>query len=197
MNPTNVHHIRLTTANFPRMAGWYARVFGMATSQSFATPEGTQTPSRLVAAWSSNHRANPRITLISLSAVTADAWQSRRQPQYVPLECATRDELLAAYARLKGVGIEPVVSSHTGSTAFYYQDPDHNVVELTLDALDHSQNAINNARMPYPLGTQPIGAPVDPEQMIAARAAGMADDELSYRADAGAFPGQIRTSHTF
>jgi catechol 2,3-dioxygenase len=189
MIPTNVHHVRLTTANLPAMVGWYARVFGMAPPRTASTPERAQTPTRLIAAWSSNHRANGRVTLLSLSATAVEAGQSRHRPLHIPLECATLEELLAAYARLKGVGIEPVVSIHdAASTAFYYEDPDHNVVELTLDGLDYSQKSNVDTRTPCKLGAQPISAFVDPEKMIAARAAGASDNELSHRAYAGEFP---------
>jgi catechol 2,3-dioxygenase len=46
----------------------------------------------------------------------------------------TVDDILATYARLKGLGIEPVLTAHhRSSTAFYYEDPDRNSVELTVD----------------------------------------------------------------
>jgi hypothetical protein len=36
----------------------------------------------------------------------------------------TVDDILATYARLKGLGIEPVLTAHhRASTAFYYEDP--------------------------------------------------------------------------
>ena len=70
-----------------------------------------------------------------------EAQQGLRERQHIIFECSTLDDLLAAYVRLKGLGIEPVHSVHHGAGAtFYYEDPDQNVVELTLD-LTNSQHS--------------------------------------------------------
>jgi hypothetical protein len=46
----------------------------------------------------------------------------------------TVDDILATHERLKGLGIEPVLTAHYRlRTAFYYEDPDRNSVELTVD----------------------------------------------------------------
>ena len=138
----------------------------------------------MIAAWSSNDPANPRITILSLSGLAGEPWPVRYQPpQHIPFVCATLDQLLAAYARLKGVGIEPILTLHLGAeSAFYYEDPDHNVVELKLDILNPSQRSSDNPRPAAKWGIH-----VDPEQMIAARAAGMSVAELHQHAYAGEF----------
>jgi catechol 2,3-dioxygenase-like lactoylglutathione lyase family enzyme len=183
---SNVQHFRLTTTNLAAMVGWYARVFGMVPRHSSRAAEEAQTTTRLNAAWSSNDHANPRITILSVSGLTAQPRQSRRpQPQHVTFECATVDDLLNAYERLKGLGIEPVVTVHHGVGAtFYYEDPDHNVVELKLDNLGHAQKSFCDPRT----SLQPSSTHVDPEKMIAARAAGMSVAELHQHAYAGGFP---------
>lgn len=173
---STVRHFRLTTTNLSAMVGWYARVFGMAPTHSSPPPAGAQATSRLVAAWSSNDLVNPRITILSLSGQTVGPPPLHRPPpQHVPFECATLDDLLAAYVRLKGLGIEPVLTAHHGAgAAFYYEDPDQNVVELKLDILG--------------TGASPLGMRVDPEMMIAVCAAGMSVAELHQHAYAGRFP---------
>ena len=54
--------------------------------------------------------------------------------QHVAFEVQNFDELLGTYARLKGLGILPVwAADHGMATAFYYQDPDHNIVEINVN----------------------------------------------------------------
>jgi catechol 2,3-dioxygenase len=41
---------------------------------------------------------------------------------------------ICSNTQLKGLGIEPVLSTdHGATTLFYYEDPDRNSVELTVD----------------------------------------------------------------
>ena len=118
----------------------------------------------------------------SLSGRTAEPWEScSQQPQCVTFECSTLDDILVACARLKSLGIEPIATIHDGaSTTFYYEDPDHNVVELRLETIDHSQTSIDSR-------TQLQGRVVDPEKMIAARAAGPSVKEVRQRDSIGEF----------
>ena len=171
---STVQHVRLTTMNLAAMIGWYARVFGMMSSQSSSTPG--EAASRLIAAWSSNDVANPRITLLSVSGLAVESPQSHpQQPQNVRFECATLDDLLGAYLRLRRLGIDPVVAAYNGtSTTFYYEDPDQNVVELTVERSHQS-------------GSQPLRMYVDPEKLLAGRAAGMSDAEVHQHAYSGEF----------
>jgi catechol 2,3-dioxygenase len=169
---SSLQHVRLATMNLPAMVGWYARIYGMAPARS-PTPIGTQAASRLTAAWSSNDRANPRITILSLSGVTVEPRQSERQhSKRITFECATLDDLLAAYLRLKRLDIEPLLTLHFGaSIAFFYEDPDSNSVELRL------QNPVPSHQL-HRSGTQPLAKYVDPEKMPAARAVGRSIAEL-------------------
>ena len=184
---STVRQFRLATRNLPAMVRWYARVFGMAPRPSTTASRENLATSRFVAAWSSNHLANPRVTILSLSGLTMEAQQGLRERQHIIFECSTLDDLLAAYVRLKGLGIEPVHSVHHGAGAtFYYEDPDQNVVELTLDLTNsqHSEGEAHTWDSPEDL---PLGTHVDPEKMIAAREAGMSVAEVHEHAYAGEF----------
>ena len=56
--------------------------------------------------------------------------------QHVAFEVHNFDELLGTYVRLKGLGILPVwAADHGLATAFYYQDPDRNIVEINVNHL--------------------------------------------------------------
>ena len=54
--------------------------------------------------------------------------------QHVAFECETFDDLVGTYARLKGLGIEPLwAADHGVGTAIYYEDPDRNIVEINVN----------------------------------------------------------------
>jgi catechol 2,3-dioxygenase-like lactoylglutathione lyase family enzyme len=185
----SVDHFRLTTANLPAMVGWYARLFGMVPTHPPATPGTARSDSGLIAAWGSNHQAKPRIAILSLSGQTVERQPRVPQPpRHITFECATLDDLLAAYVRLKGLGIEPTLGVHRGvSTALYYNDPDHNSVELTVDHSTGPARMTDTRSWSAESVARSMGAAVDPEQLLAARVAGMSIDEVHHRAHAGEF----------
>jgi catechol 2,3-dioxygenase len=95
---------------------------------------------------------------------------------------------VAAYARLKGQGIEPVLTTDTGATtAFYYEDPDRNSVELLADNFGDWRKSTKFMRTSPEFAARPIGSFVDPDAMIAARATGVSVEEVHRRAYAGEF----------
>jgi catechol-2,3-dioxygenase len=109
--------------------------------------------------------------------------------QHVAFELPTIDDLLATRTRLKSLGIEPVLTAdHGASTSFYYDDPDRNSVELTVDNFGDWDKSSEYVRTSSEFAANPMGAYVDPDKMIAARAAGISVDELHRRAYAGEFP---------
>jgi catechol 2,3-dioxygenase len=119
----------------------------------------------------------------------------RRKPNrtfrnsHVAFEFSSVDDLLAAYTRLKGQGIEPVSTTDTGATtAFYYEDPDRNSVELPADNFGDWRKSTEFMRTSPAFAARPIGSFADPDAMIAARAAGAAVEEVHRRAYAGEFP---------
>jgi catechol 2,3-dioxygenase len=189
VHPT-LHHFGLTTANLEPMVDWYAKVLGMAPNHRSSTPAGPQTNVGLRAAWVTNDRANHRVAIMALPGLKDDPQRSQHHRlQHVAFELPTIDDLLATFARLKGLGIEPVLTAdHGASTAFYYEDPDRNSVELTIDNFGDWEKSSEFMRSSPEFAANPMGAYVDPEKMIAARSAGMTVDELHQRAYAGEFP---------
>jgi catechol 2,3-dioxygenase len=189
VHPT-LHHFGLTTAKLEAMVDWYAKVLGMTPNHQSSAPTGSQTQPGLRAAWVTNDRANHGIAIMALPGLKDDPERSHHHRlQRVPFELPTIDDLLATYARLKGLGIEPVLTAdHGASTAFYYDDPDRNSVELTVDNFGDWDKSSEYLRTSPEFAANPMGAYVDPEKMIAARIAGMSVDELHQRAYAGEFP---------
>ncbi|KAI0474588.1 Glyoxalase/Bleomycin resistance protein/Dihydroxybiphenyl dioxygenase [Xylaria cf. heliscus] len=98
---------------------------------------------------------------------------------------ATLSDLLTAYKQRKALGILPVWSVNHGPTiSLYYQDPDGNRIETQVDNFDTVEGA--NASMSGPeFDKNPIGADVDPEDLIRKLENGVPESELKKRADVG------------
>jgi catechol 2,3-dioxygenase len=189
IRPT-LHHFGLITANLEPMKEWYARVLGMTTNHETPAPDGAAALPPMRACWVTNDGANHRIGIIALPGLTDDPERSRRHRlQHVAFELPTVDDLLATYSRLKSLGIEPVLTAdHGASTAFYYEDPDRNSVELTVDNFGDWERSSEYMRTSPQFAANPMGTYVDPEKLIAARAAGTSVGELHRRGYAGEFP---------
>lgn len=104
--------------------------------------------------------------------------------QHVAFECKSLDDLLGTYVRLKGLGISLMwAADHGVAFSIYYQDPDHNVVEMFFNVYGSPWTAAEYMKSSRP------GAPshVDPDKLVTARKAGASDWELHTRAVAGEF----------
>jgi catechol 2,3-dioxygenase len=174
-----LHHVTLKTTRLQEMIAWYGTVTGM--KVHFAFPGG---------AWLSNDRANHRIAFLGSPLISDDpAKLAHTGLHHTAFEYADMDELLGSYVRLKGLGMEPHMALDHGLTlSFYYVDPDGNSVELQCDLFgdwDASSEWMKTSRA---FAANPIGAPVDPDRLVEARAAGASPEQIHQRAYAGEFP---------
>ena len=187
IHPT-LHHFGLMTARLKEMLDWYAKVLGMTTN--FQSSWETETGASAGLAFVSNDRAHHRLALISLPGLRDDTDKHMHvKLQHVAFEYATIDDLLHSWERLKGLGIEPVLTTdHGPTTAFYYQDPDGNSVELFADNFGDWEQSAEYVRTSPDFHQDPMGTYLDPEQVLAARRAGATPAELHARASAGEFP---------
>jgi catechol 2,3-dioxygenase len=102
--------------------------------------------------------------------------------QHVAFEYPRIDDLLGTYVRLKRLGIQPVLAADQGlQTAFYYKDPDHNIVELNVNNYGDEWTATEHMKTSPDFAANPMGAYDDPEKMIAARKTGATPWELHER----------------
>jgi catechol 2,3-dioxygenase-like lactoylglutathione lyase family enzyme len=78
------------------------------------------------------------------------------------------DDLVATYERLKAEGITPFLPlNHVFTTSLYYQDPDGNLVELSVDNFPTKQECgafVRSERMAE-IARPPYGYPFDPEEL--------------------------------
>ena len=173
-----LHHINLKTKRLQEMIEWYGTVVGMKPNYHF--PGG---------AWLTNDEANHRLALLTSPQLSEDPDKLMHTGiHHSAFEYPTMGDLLDTYARLKTLGIEPHASLDHGMTmSFYYEDPDGNSVELQSDNFGTWQESSEWMRTSPQFVADPIGMPVDPEQMLAARRAGASFAELHQRAYAGEF----------
>jgi catechol-2,3-dioxygenase len=89
---------------------------------------------------------------------------------------STVGDWIATYERLKAAGITPRVSIHHGLTlSLYYRDPDDNGVELSIDNVEKSDW---HEWMRNRLKDNPIGAPMDPDELARKYHAGAPEAEI-------------------
>ena len=177
IQPT-LHHINLKTKHLQEMIDWYATVVGMTTNYQF--PGG---------AWLTNDAANHRLALLTSPQLSEDPDKLLHTGiHHSAFEYATMGDLLTTYTRLKALGIEPhACLDHGMTTSFYYEDPDGNSVELQSDNFATWQESSEWMRTSPQFASDPIGMPIDPEQMVAAHRDGVSFAELHRRAYAGEF----------
>jgi len=180
-----LHHFGLATANLEPMIDWYRKVLGMTINHREALPAGARNAPFSGFAFVSNDEMDHRVVFFEMPGVAIDPDKRRHTGlQHVAFECATLDELLGTYVRLKGLGILPVwAADHGVGTSLYYDDPDQNVIEINLNNYGNNWTATEFMRSSPPI----MPAQVDPDKMIAARKAGASPWELHERALAGEF----------
>ena len=190
VSPT-LHHFGLKTSNLDAMVDWYGKVLGMKPNHRTSATNAVRGDSGWKIAWLSNDEANHRISIMALPRLADDEQRSRHKGvHHIAFEYPTLDDLLATYARLKLLAIEPVCAAdHGTTTSFYYEDPDHNSIELMVDNFGDGEQSSDFMRRSPDFANNPMGADVDPEQIYAARSAGMSVAEIHERAYAGEFCG--------
>lgn len=188
IHPT-LHHYGLTTANLETMSQWYATVLGMSVVFETSSPLGKDAPITVSASWVTNDTANHRIGLIAIPALTRDAQKSgHTRLQHIAYEYASLDDLLDTYVRLKEAGILPLLAADHGPTiSMYFADPDGNSVELLADNFGDWAESGHFMRTSPEFAARPMGSYVDPDKLVAARAAGGSAAEIRRRAYAGEF----------
>lgn len=177
IGPT-LHHINLKTKHLQEMIDWYATVVSM--KPTFQFPGG---------AWLTNDAANHRLALLTSPQLSEDPDKLMHTGiHHSAFEYATIDDLLDTYMRLKALGIKPhACLDHGMTTSFYYVDPDGNSVELQVDNFGTWEESSEWMRTSPQFAADPIGMPIDPAQVVAARKAGASFAELHQRAYAGEF----------
>lgn len=172
------HHTTLKTLKLQEMIDWYGLVVGMQAQHQFAG-----------GAWLTNDEANHRIALLMTPGLKEDPEKyAHTGIHHTAFEYGSMGDLLDTYVRLKAQGILPhACLDHGITSSFYYEDPDGNSIELQVDNFGDWAQSGEWIRSSPQFAANPIGTPVDPAQMVAARAAGATFTEIHQRAYAGEF----------
>lgn len=97
-------------------------------------------------------------------------------------------DLLLAYQHRKVAGISPVWSvNHGPTTSIYYEDPDGNELETQMDNFDRAEDATDFMNSPQWVGN-PVGADIDPEDILKRIDNGESDASLKKRRAVGPRP---------
>jgi catechol-2,3-dioxygenase len=173
-----LHHVNLKTHRLQEMIDWYALVVGMQVTHQF--PAG---------AWMTNDAANHRLALLADPDWQDDSDKLQHTGlHHTAYEFPSMDDLLDAYVRLASQDVVPHACLDHGMTmSFYYVDPDGNSVELQYDQFGDWAQSSDFIRNSPQFAANPIGVPVDPAALVAARDAGATASALHERAYAGEF----------
>jgi len=184
-----LHHYGLITANLDPMVDWYRKALGMTVNHRSKIPTIArvthQGPPFSALAFISNDEMDHRIVFFEIPKASADPKRLQHTGlQHVAFECATVDDLLGTYVRLKNAGI-PLrwAADHGPGISLYYQDPDRNVVEMFCYNFGSPWTATEYLRE----GEAGRPAQVDPDKLVEARKAGASPWDLHQRAQAGEF----------
>jgi catechol 2,3-dioxygenase len=149
-----------------------------------ADPPATPFPST----WTSNDWAHHRMGFFSIPGLEDTVNRSSPGINHVAWEYESIDDLLESWERLQKLDIKPAFTVDHGITiAFYYNDPDGNLVELLTDAYGDHEKSMEVQLTSQELRANPPGVAVDPGRMLEARRAGMSLEELHRGAYAGEF----------
>jgi len=176
-------HTGNATPRQAEMLRWYRNVLGQQPTLE-AEPPATPQP----AVWTSNDDTHHRMGFFAYPGLEDKVNRSSPGINHTAWEYETIDDLLETWERLQKLGIEPEFTVDHGITiAFYYYDPDGNLVELMTDAYGDHAKSMEVQLTSQELRANPPGTPVDPARLIEARRAGMSLEELHRRAYAGEY----------
>lgn len=138
-------------------------------------------------AWLTNDAANHRIALLALPGLKAPEDKGHTIGlHHTAFEYSQFDLWLDNYERLAAEGIRPFLNLDHGMTlSMYYQDPEGNGVEIQVDAFGDWTKSKEWMWASEEFSDNPIGAHFDPGQLVAARNAGLAWEEIHRRCRAG------------
>jgi catechol 2,3-dioxygenase len=175
-----LHHWGMRTAKFHEMVDWYSTVVG------FETVLSSDSPAQV--AFVTNDEQHHRGGFFSPPGIADDPDRGRMPGvNHLAWEYDTLDDLLATWRRLETAGIKSILTTdHGPSFSFYYKDPENNTVELTCLAYDDLAKVKERLRSPENI-RNPMGRPVIPDQLIAAREQGLSLAEIHELALAGAY----------
>ena len=157
--PTKFAHVVYQTHRFEEMIDWYTQVF-----------EATVRHKDDKLAFLSYDDEHHRMAFLNLGPAEKGSPPKKAGGvgvHHVAYTWKDLGELVDTYKRLKSYGVLPAAPIRHGLTlSLYYQDPDGNMMEFQIDALD-PQASDEFMRGPA-FAANPVGEPFDPEELAGA-----------------------------
>jgi catechol 2,3-dioxygenase len=171
-----LHHVTLRTTKKQELIDWYGVVAGL--DVVFEFPFG---------AWLTNDAANHRFALLAFPGMSEDPEKGGHTGiDHLAFEYASAEDLMSSYARLRDLGITPLMCLDHGMTfSLYYRDPDGNSVELQVDAFGDWERSTEFMRSAPQFAANPLGHFFDPEQVYQAMQSGLTLEDV--RADIASY----------
>ena len=152
--PAKFAHVVFRTGRYEKMINWYKSVLE-------AEPMYANDFITFLTYDDEHHRV-----AIAKAPALLPKLRTQSGVDHIAFTYATLGDLLATYQRVNALGIRPYwCINHGGTTSMYYQDPDHNHVELQIDNFTTPEEI--NAFLDGPEFTEnPIGEDFDPDEMV-------------------------------
>ena len=162
IRPT-LNHLNLKTTRLKEMIDWYAAVTGG--KIIFQSGESTK-DNPIQIAFMSNDSAPFRIAFMGLPGLREDPEQFFHSGlHHMAFEYDSFADLMSSFARLKQLGIEPIVCvQHGVTTSLYYSDPDQKAVELQADNFSNWDKSAEWMSTSEAFRQNPIGTFFDPDR---------------------------------
>ena len=158
-------HVVLRTAHLQETVDWYTAVLGCRT---VFLAEGLSA----ALTFDGEHH---RIALLAVPEAESDP--TAPGIEHIAYKLIGLEPWLGNYTRLKAEGIVPALVLHHGGTlSMYYRDPDGVQVEVLIDTMTPDQ-AIEHMKSEA-FRANPIGVPIDPDDLVARFEAGEPLDDL-------------------
>ena len=152
--PAKFAHIVYKTSRYEEMMAWYRTVLEAEVVMS--------SPAVSFLSYDDEHH---RIALINMPDL-ADKPGNAAGVDHCAFTYGSLDDLLATYERLSEHNIKPYWCVNHGPTlSMYYQDPDHNQVELQIDIFETNEE-VTDWFQHSDFDTNPIGVRFDPDSFI-------------------------------
>ena len=178
ISPAKLSHAVLRTTRLKEMVEWYTTVLNAEILY--------QNDFLVFMTYDEEHHR------IALAAVPGLVEKPKRSAglDHLAFFYPTLGDWIVTYERLKTIGITPKRSIHHGLTmSLYYRDPDDNGVELSIDNVEKSKwhDWMRNG-----LKENPLGAPMDPDELAAKYHAGAPEAEIRlFKPSSGKFDPEV------
>lgn len=175
LTPPRLSEVVLRTSRYAEMKAWYQQVLGVKPFFEHTPPDWDSKRAQLT----ERLPTDLRLCFMRIASgypfgqVVALFDYPDQQPSlqasgmhHMQLRHASLEDLFTRFERLAGIGLQPYKSfNHGPATAFYYQDVDNNMVELSAANFATEQEFVGFMKSAA-YAANPAGHAVDPAELV-------------------------------